>query len=316
MRLILKLCILGGAIFAGYWAISAHLITRYAPDMLAQSPRIAAQQGQVEGFPLAFRTELENLNVQSRDQALVWQVPRITLEAASYLPNRIQATVSPRHRLSYLGNHIDLTHEGMQAELVVDHLLHVSMAAFSLHSATATPALALREIERLNATLQTTEDESYRLDLSAQGLHLAPEIRRILDPVENHPEQITHSALHADLVFDGPLALNRPTAQLRQITIHDMQLDWGALEVSGHGQLQRGASGGLDGTLTLGLPDWRVLHALLVQSGALDPDAAMMAGFFLGSQAEAGGTAIELVFNVTGSVIAFGPFILGQLPPL
>ncbi|MFU8899108.1 MAG: DUF2125 domain-containing protein [Roseinatronobacter sp.] len=316
MRLILKLCILGGAIFAGYWAISAHLITRYAPDMLAQSPRIAAQQGQVEGFPLAFRTELENLNVESRDQAFVWQVPRITLEAASYLPNRIQATVSPRHSLSYLGNHIDLTHEGMQAELVVDHLLRVSMAAFSLSSATATPGFFLREISSLNATLQSTEAESYRLDLSAQGLHLAPELRRILDPMDSHPEQITHSALHADLVFDGPLALNRPTAQLRQITIHDMQLDWGALTVSGHGQLQRAESGGLDGTLSLGLQDWRVLHAMLVQSGALDPDAAMMAGFFLGSQAEPGGTAIELVFNVTGSVIAFGPFILGQLPPL
>jgi len=316
MRLILKLCILGSVIFAGYWAISAYLITKYGPDALAHAPRIAAQQGQVHGFPFAFRTELDNLHWHSSDQALGWQVPRITLEAASYLPNQIKATLSPSQSLTYMGQHFALNHDGMQAELVVDHLLSIGMAAFSLSSATATPGFFLREISSLNATLQSNEAESYRLDLSAQGLHLSPEFRRTLDPTESHPEQIAHSSLYADLVFDGPLALNRPTAQLRQISIHDMQLDWGALTVSGHGQLQRAASGGLDGTLSLGMQDWRVLHAMLVQSGALDPDAAMMAGFFLGSQAEPGGTAIELVFNVTGSVIAFGPFILGQLPPL
>jgi hypothetical protein len=315
MRLILKLFILGSAIFAGYWAISAYLITKYGPDALAQSPRIDAQQGQVHGFPFAFRTELDNVHWHSSDQALGWQVPRITLEAASYLPNQIKATLSPSQSLTYMDQHFDLNHDGMQAEIVVDHLLSIGMAAFTLHSATAKPALALREIERLHATVQSTGAESYRLDLSAQGLHLSPEFRRTLDPMESHPEQIAHTALHADLVFDGPLALNSPTAQLRQITIHDMQLDWGAVEVSGHGQLERAASGGLDGTLSLGLQDWRVLHAMLVQSGAIDTDAAMMAGFFLGSQAQPGGTAIELVFNVTGSVIAFGPFILGQLPP-
>ena len=314
MRLILTVCILGSAIFAGYWMISAQAITRYGPDALAQSPHIDAQPRDVRGFPFAFRTEFENLHWRSRDQALEWQVPLVALEAASYLPNRIQARLSPTQTLTYMGEQIVLQLDEMLARLDVDHTLTVTKAALTADSATATPAAYVQALDSLDAGLQRGDTNQYDLNVSAQGLHLSPDTRRVLDPMGNHPDQIALIAVDASVAFNGPLALNTPLPLPQTISVRDIRFDWGEFNLTGEGQLQLTASGGLDGTVALRLQDWRVLHALLVETGAITPDAAMMAGFFLGSQAEPGGDAINLTLNINESAVAFGPFVIGYLP--
>ena len=316
MRRIVAVIVIAGAVFATYWAVAAQMVTRFAPDAIAQNARIDMQPGPVTGFPLAFRTNLENLQIQNRDQALIWHVPLATLEAASYMPNRISATLSQTQTLIHLGQSIALENESMQVDLALDHNLNLHSADLRLGNATAAPAIILSDLEMLTGALQKLEDSSYTLDISAQGLELSPELRRAIDPMGSHPERIEHFALDAEIALDRPLALNGTPPAPQLIDIAQMQLDWGEFKASGTGQLRRMGNGGFDGDFTVSLQDWRVLHRLLVETGILDRDAAMMAGFFLGGQAESGGTAITLTLNVSDSVIAFGPFVLGYLPRL
>jgi len=314
MRVILLICIIGSAVFAGYWVISAQMIARIAPDTLAQTHQFDAQSGNVTGFPFAFRTKLENLRWQSEDRTTVWHVPYVAFESASYLPNQISARFSPTHSVDYAGLPIELQNDAMVANLSVDQNLSIMTAALSIDAVTATPPLLLQDMENLRVMMERIEPDRYDLSFTAQGLHLAPELRQVLDPSGTHPEQIAYLALDAEMRFDAPLALNRPVPQPRSMEIRAWQLDWGEMDASGNGQLARADTGGLDGTLTLTVDDWRVLHALLVETGTIDGDAAMMAGFFLGSQAQAGSNKITLTLNVSDSVVSLGPFALAQLP--
>ena len=314
MRMIVTLFIVGSAIFAGYWAIAAQLITRFAPDTLAQTAHLAATPREVTGFPFAFRTELEDLTLKNQDQTFNWHVPLVALEAASHLPTRVDARFSRTQAIDYLGLRIALHHDGMHADLAVDHRLRVTSASGSIRSATATPPVFLQSLDGLQAVLKQAEGEQYTLNWTAQGLRLSPEARLALDPSGTHPEQIENLEFKADIAFAGPLALNAPMPQPLSISLRDIAVDWGEFTLSGDGQLQKAAAGGFDGTLSLRLQDWRVLHALLVDTGTIAPDAAMMAGMFLASQAEPGGTSIDLPLNVANSAVAFGPFVIGRLP--
>ena len=313
MKRIVAVMVIAGALFASYWALAAQGITRFGPDALAQIGSVDARPGTVTGFPLAFRTDLENLQIQNRDQTLIWQVPLATIEAASYRPNHLTATLSQTQTLGYLGQSIALENEVMQIDLALDLNRNLLNANATLGNAKAAPALILSDLEMLQGSLQRRHTSAYTLDIMAQGLHLSPDLRRAMDPMGSHPEQIEHFALQTQIALDRPLALDGTTPTPQLIEIENMQLDWGAFKASGTGQLTRIETGGFDGNITLSLQDWRVLHTMLVETGMLDRDAAMMAGFFLGGQAEPGGTAITLTLNVSDSVVAFGPFVLGYL---
>ncbi|TVP96353.1 MAG: DUF2125 domain-containing protein [Roseinatronobacter sp.] len=314
MRVILTICIIGSAVFAGYWVISAQTIARIGPDALAQTHRIDAQSGKVTGFPLAFRTEWEDLRWQNDDRTIVWHVPHVEFESASYRPNQISARFSPTHSVDYAGQPVELQHNAMVGNLSVDQSLSIVTAALNIDSATATPPLLLQDMDSLRVTMERTAPDRYDLSLAAQGLHLSPELRQAIDPRGSHPDQIAYLALTADTQFNAPLTLNSPMPLPHSMDIQSMRLDWGEMRVTGTGQLARAETGGLDGTLSLTLEDWRVLHALLVETGTIDGDAAMMAGLFLGSQAQSGSTQITLTLNVRDSVVALGPFTLAHLP--
>lgn len=314
MRVILTICIIGSALFAGYWAISAQMIARIGPDTLAQSRQFDAQTSNVTGFPFAFRTDLENLRWRSADRTIVWDMPHVAFESASYQPNQISARFSPTHSLEYASLPIDLRQTSMVANLSVDQNLSIVTADLAIDAASATPPLLLQNMDSLRVDMNRIEPDRYDLSIAAQGLHLSPELRRALDPNGTHPEQIAYLALNAETRIDTPLALNSPMPLPQHLDIRELQLDWGEVLVTGDGQLTLADTGGLDGTLSLTLEDWRVLHALLVETGTIDSDAAMMAGLFLGSQAQAGGTRITLSLNVSDSVVSLGPFALAQLP--
>lgn len=314
MRVIVTICIIGSAVFAGYWAISAQMIARITPDIFAQTHQVDAQTGKVSGFPFAFRTELEGLRWHSQDRTIIWHMPYVSFESASYQPNQISARFAPTHNLEYDSLPIELQQAAMVGNLAVDQNLNIVTAALSIDAATATPPVFLQEMDSLRVAMNRIEPDRYDLRFAAQGLHLSPELRRTLDPNGTHPEQIAYLALDAVAQFNAPLALNSPMPQPDRMDIRELQLDWGEMLVTGNGQLTLADTGGLDGTLSLTLDDWRVLHALLVETGTIDGEAAMMAGLFLGSQAQSGSTKITLTLNVSDSVVSLGPFALAQLP--
>jgi hypothetical protein len=314
MRLLVMLCIAVSVVCAGYWVIVAQLITRLAPDAVAQNRMLAADLQQVQGFPFAFRTTLENLTLRADDHLFVWQVPSVALQALSYQPNQVSATFSGGQTFDYLDLQVALAHDKMQADLAADHLLRITTATASATAIAVTPSMLIESLDSLQASVTQLKAERYSFSWTAAGLRLSPDMRLALDPMSNLPEQIAQFEFTADVTLDGPLALNRPMPNPHIITLRDLILDWGDFLLSADGQLRQSATGGYDGTLSIELEDWRVLHALLVDTGMIEPDAARMAGFFLGSQAQPGGTTLDLTLNVVDSIVAFGPFTLGRLP--
>jgi len=299
----------------GYWFFAAQMIERQSAAMLARNPMVQGVAGSVSGFPLAFRSTLQDLEWRSRDGLRGWQADSLLLNAASYQPNRIHMRFPARQEIGLAGLTSELQTRMMEGEVTLGADLTLRAARVTLEDADVEPALLVDRLRGADVALEHVEGSVYTLTAMANALELAPALLSQIDPDDTLPDRLERFQLATNLSFDAPLNAQGQMPGLTSLVLSDAQLDWGPLQMQAEGQLTRNAQGALDGQIALRLQDWRPFHALLVANGTLPPDAAMMAGLFLASQAEAGSNAVTLPLEMRASVLSLGPFALLRLPP-
>ncbi len=315
MRFTVK-AILAAALFWGvYWFAAAQIIEHQIKALVARNTLLAADAtSTVTGVPLGFHMTLRDVDWRSRDGLRAWQADAVTLDAASYWPNRIYIGFPEQQEIGLAGLTSRLHSTAMTAQTSFGADLILREALMTLGETRMEPPLFVDGLNGADMSLQRIESGTYSLSVQAGSLVFAAPVLAALDPDEILPDHLDGFQIDASLQFTGPIPLQGPLPRLTSMQVVNAQLDWGALKLTLDGQITRSEAGALDGQMILALQDWRPFHALLVSNGALPPDAAMMAGLFLAAQAQPGGHAVSLPLELRASVLSLGPFPVMRLP--
>lgn len=316
MRALLTLILVASTGFAVYWAVAAQVIMRYGPGFLAEAHHVQARHGTVTGFPMAFRTELEDPEWQDAHGSLLWRTPRLEIQTPSYLPNRVRLNFPVSQMLEISGHSLRLETARQTITAVLRADLTLLEGQIEIAGLQSTPTVIMAGLEMLHATLVQNDAGQYAASLEVAELLLSDDLRQQIDPAQALPARIENISLDAGLTFTGPIALRDAAPSLQQLDLTSLRLDWGDLGLTLSGAVQRSDSGLFDGQLTLHSKTWQGLHKLLGASDLLERDAVMLAGMFLAAQADRETGEITLPLSVTQSTIALGPFVLGHLPGL
>lgn len=314
MRFLLRIFLIAALLFGGYWFFAAQMITRQGTAVMGNAAQLDGRVQPVTGFPMAFRTRIDDPALRSRDGFWGWSASEIALSSASYQPNRIRADFPTTQTIRLGGFDHALEARGMQGALDLGLDQTLRAATLELDAAQLTPDAPLTDIGPSTLGLRQIDGARYLMDARIEDLTLAPATLALVSPDESLPDQIASIVLSAEVEFAEPLPLRAPWPEMREIDLRQARLDWGDLQGSLSGTITRNAAGLMDGQIALELEDWQPFHALLIAQGVLPPDAAMLAGMFLASQAAAGSNAVTLPLEMRESVLSLGPFALLQLP--
>ena len=311
MRMLVLSLVALGALFGGYWSLGAYLGGTQAAAMLQGTPELSGRVASLGGFPQRIEVTLEEPRWQS--EGVSWQAEEVRLHAATLRPTALRADISPLQNLTLGGLSHAIEAQDLTGQITLGLDRSVRAAKVDLTDARFDPALGLSALGPLTARLTHAEDARYDIALQADALDLPP-LPLFADP--DSADLTGALRLAGQITLSDTLQIGAPARDLRQLDLSDMVLQLGDLDIGLSGTVDRDTTGLLDGTIRLHLSDWQVLHRLLRETGLLSPDEAQLAAMLLGSQAEAGGTAITLDLTLTRSALAFGPFTLVQLPPL
>ncbi len=316
MRVVLGLGLLAVALLSAWWALAAHLTPREANARLNANPALTGEMGRIHGFPLRFETEIRGLTWQSARGGLGWQADPLRLEASSLTPWQLRAQFPPEQVVELNGQPLPLHSRAMEGTITLSRGITLAAADLSLSGARLATVPGEVTLDTLSADLRQIDGPHHALDLDAKALALPRSLLDLIDPEQHLPATLDRLKASARLGFDAPIDPRRPASRLEEVHIEGLQADWGPLSIGLSGEVSRDAQGLLDGGLQLLLSDWQVLHRMLVATGLLAPDMAMMAGMVLASQAAPGTSEVTLTLTLARSMVSIGPLPLAQLPPL
>ncbi|MFN7003556.1 MAG: DUF2125 domain-containing protein [Roseinatronobacter sp.] len=314
MRLLLVVTLTAMLVLGGIWVFAAQMIERTVAAQIAGSPQLRGRVTPVTGFPLALRSTIEGPRWLARDGRTGWQAPELGIEAASFRPNRVTARFPTDQVLRIEGVDTRAGVADMTAtiEAALDQTLRE--AALDMAAATFEPPLLVSGIDAGAFLLRQVADTGYLLEGDVTAMRLAPDVLSLIPPQALPGATLSLRTVQADLHFAQALPLRGPLPDILSVTLRSAALDWGDLQMTAKGALNRNPSGLIDGAIDLTLADWQPFHALLVAQGILPPDAAFLASMFFAGQSEPGTNRITLPVHFRDSVISLGPFALAQLP--
>ena len=313
MRLIATLCLISAAVFCGYWFYSARMMSKLTAQIIADAPHLNATPQTVTGFPLNFRLRLEAPSWQGRTGGIRWQSPYLDLATPSYQPNQIEFTLASEQEIEIGIQTFVLSSSVARGEVTLERNSQLNLLMLQIQSLHIAPSLLLQGVADIDLLLTQDGSPDYRLEGSARDIEVAPSLRAQLDPDGILPQHISRFSVDAGIEYANPVMFGAPLPAFETLVLDQLYLEWGPLHLSLGGTLSHDA-GNLDGEATLTASNWEPLHQLIVSSGWLAPDMAMMAGMLLASQSDPTTGEISLPLHIRGSKIFLGPLMLAELP--
>lgn len=327
MRWLIRLVVLGAALWAGWWVLGAHFIERGLRDALAGAQRsgVTVQDSGVSGFP-------NRWDVTLTEPRLADPVTGITTSAP--FVQAFTLTWKPWHLIAALPELSVAAPDGSAATLAGR-----MRASLRLRPTAALPLEALR-ISGTDLTLARLAPDGPARRTAAERAELAT--RRLADPAETHqialtvtglapdpasrppatplPPVIDRLAVDAAATFSAPL--DRTAGQTRpHVTAIDLRaagLTWGALHVTATGRLAADTQGLAQGQIDIRIDDWNLALDALVATGILRPEMRPTWAEFARRLAEMGntGAGLDLPLTMSRGRMALGPLPLGPAPAL
>jgi hypothetical protein len=280
----------------------------------------------VTGYPLAFRTRIEALELADPETGWLWSLPELRLESAAFRPDRIRVVLPPEQHLASPEERLTILSETMVADLEVRpgaafalDALGAELEALRVES-DAGWAMTLPEA-RLAVTRVPETEALYDVAFTARDLTMPERLRARLDPAGLLPEAVETFDYAAEMAFDRPWDLRAIAERRPQITALDLaELDavWGGLEFRAAGALQVDAGGVPEGDLALRAENWREMVAMAARAGLFP---AQMQGAVEGVLEVVAGLSgdpevIDARLGFAGGRTFLGPLPVGPAPIL
>lgn len=334
-RLIGIITILFG-LWAGYWFVGATALETGLKDYLSAEHSatdpipIAYSELKVRGFPNRFDTRLTDISVTDTAGNISWQAPFFQIHALSYKPYHIIAALPHSQTLQLPDQTLKITSEEIKGSVVfvagslLEKALEIDRSSIVLHELTVSSdmgwdtAISQGQI----ATRQTpTEPLHYDLSFSADVISLPAPLRAVIDPKHLQPAALSRAALNSTLTYTHPWNLLAPrdmTPELSKVSVTELTILWGDVQLQANGVLQIDRRGYPDGKLDLVATNWQEMYQLAENANAVDPDFAqtIQNGLKVLADMSGGENVIKVPLVFANGQMLLGPLPIGPAPRL
>ncbi len=317
MKLLLTIVLLVAAIYAGFWLVASQGLDRGLRAGIAaaegQGWQIDTSDLSTGGFPSRFDVTATDLAVTSPDEGLVWRAPWVQSAALSYRPNKVIVALPPEQTVRIGRQDLDVVSTGFRASFSVAADRSLSFDAltaeaenFSVTSSYGWSIGGRKTLFALRPLGPAANTYEAYVDFSDMQSNLT------LPSAPSTPAQMT---VDATMVLDRPLdrfALLPTRPQITNITLNDLSLNWGTLQLTATGALQVDATGTPTGQMTLIAKGWEDLIGLLSEAGLVQPN--ILPTFKSMASLMSNGTTLTMPLTFANGGMALGPIPLGPAP--
>lgn len=326
MRALLWIVLAVSGVWGGYWWVGSGAVQDGVTawfDQAARAGMVAQNDGvTVRGFPNRFDVTVESVDLADPATGLGWKAPFVQVFSMSWKPWHLIAAFAPGQQIITSDQVVTLDGTGMKASVQ----LHPNSQLGLYETRAEASDLAILSdfgwrvtVARLFASTLEVGPQSHRLGLSVQGL--TPDAAFLAALVGSDlPGVIETLHLDATAQFTAPLDRLAQQAQprLTELTLADVRLIWGALQITAEGGLQAGPDGLATGEIAIKVAGWRRLPGVIAALGVVDPQMApsMERALEVMAQSGANPEVLDLVLRCADGQMSLGPFALGPAPSL
>lgn len=326
MRALLWIVLAAAAIWGGYWWVGATAVegsVRSWFDQQTQAGRTAQYDSvTVRGFPNRFDLTVEGLDLADPAAGLAWQAPFVQVFSMTWKPWHLIAAFSPGQKIVLPDQMVTIDGRGIKASLQLHPNSQLGLYETRIEAADliigSDQGWRVAAARVFGSTLKVAPT-AHRLGLSVEGF--APDAAVLVALADSDlPDLIERLHLDATAQFTTPL--DRTAAQMQprlvNLTVADVQMIWGALQITAEGGMRAAPDGLAEGTITFKIAGWRRLPAVVAALGLVDPQMSPAIERALDVMAQAGDDPEVLVMRLTcaGGNMTLGPFPLGPAPRL
>lgn len=332
MRAIAGIIIIGLLAWCGWWFVGSgaqkEAWTNWFEDRRNEGWVAENTAIQLRGFPNRFDTTIEDLQLADPRSGWAWSAPFFQVFMLSYKPNHIITVWPDTQVVSTPRETINVTNEQMRGSVVfepgIDLVLdssQIEISALKLSTNDWTAGLDRANFATRRVPAGNAPDFAHQIGLDAKNLTLSDSLKARLDPAGILPAKIETARLDITAAFDAPWDRHsiegrkpNPTA----ISVKNIDVTWGELNLRTSGQLKVDAAGYPDGALKVEARNWQEILNLAATSGLISRDLAetVKGGLQMLSALGGDGTTLNVPLQFGGGLIRLGPIPIGPAPRL
>jgi hypothetical protein len=325
MRFLTMLVTVLAGLYGGYWFIGRAAVQNSGESFLQQLEQegwaVSYSDLSTIGFPSRFDTTITDLSLTHPVNGITWATPMFQVFALSYRPTRVIAIWPERQVITLPQERFVITADGLRASGGVNVGLSLPLDAITLESG---PMQIVSDrgyqitLDKLLAAFRSAGPGPADYDFYAEALGLLPPaaLGAMIDPTGTLPAAIEVLRIDSHVVLDQPINRNmQGQARVQALTLREMRVVWGDIELSGTGSLAVAADGTLDGTIDLVAQNWPQVITLAVSAGVLSPSVApLLQG--AGNMLSGGTNQLAAPLTFKDGLMSLGPIPLGEAPRL
>ncbi len=328
MRWVLRIVVVLGLAWSGWWYLSGHGIREGLRGWFAAQEARGWQADYAEigttGYPLRHVTTLQSPALADPATGTAWSAEWLEFDSPAIWPgDMIVNFPSSPQLLSYLDQTVQLEAQDMRADLQLHPGLALELERMGLTAGpwlVAGPAGVLMRADAMTmAMVQQDDPARYAITAQADGFTPGEHVRKA--GTSTLPKGFETLALDMAVTFDRPwdrtaLELSRP--QPRVVDLALAELRWGPLQIKLAGNVTVDEAGVPTGKVALKAENWREMLTVAEHGGGLSAEARRAAESVLELMAgiSGGSESLDVQLTLRGGNVWLGILPLGPAPRL
>ncbi|KIN68597.1 DUF2125 domain-containing protein [Sulfitobacter donghicola] len=310
-RLAIKIVTFLAVVLGAWWWVATNGLVAgmnaWLEDRRSEGLQIEVADISRHGFPLKIASSLTDMQLTDPQTASRVDIPKVTVSTPIYWPGDATITL-PATPITFASPHATLTFSSSGATAAMRLHPGTALQLEALKAESSQVSLDLVEgrvlaIEDIQIdVLQTTDEQTYDIDLTADGFAPGSIIRQSLGLPVSWPAAFETLVADMTVTFDRPWdksALEHTRPQPTAIKIDQINAAWADLNIFASADLQVAQGGIPSGTFTLKAQNWQRMLDVATTSGAMNADMRAQAESILGLLAGLSGNADTLDVEIT-----------------
>lgn len=324
VRFVLWFVLVLGLCWAGYWFAGSRAVERAAQTWFADQKAaglVASNDGvSVAGFADRFDLTVTNPHMADPVSGWGWQAPFAQIFAMTWKPWHLIAALPNTQVIAVPGGEkITVGSSRLRASL----LMQPSMTLGFERAVVEGDALTLTSDRGWTSKMDKVVLAAERDATRANTLRFGADLTTLTLPdslAQGSDLGAVVSKMHLDahVTLSQPIDLNVSGAQVLDVTLTELQITWGALDLTAKGSVKPDAQGLAEGKIDLSLKGWRNLGPALVALGLIPPTNGVTVnrGLEFLAKASPDPEVIKLPLTFAEGWMNLGPLPLGPAPML
>lgn len=332
MRTLVTIILLGFLGWCGWWFVGsqgqASAWNAWFEDRKRAGWVAEASDISVRGFPNRFDTTLTEMQLADPQSGWAWSAPFFQILMLSYKPNHVIAVWPDTQKISGLGDTATVTTETMRGslrfvpntDLTLDQT-QIEIKTLGLLSDDWTAGLETANFATRRVEAGDAPGFAHQIGFDARNLTLSDRLKNQLDPAGILPPTMEEAHFDVTVAFDAPWdrhSIEGTKPQPTAISVKDITLTWGRLNLRANGLLNVDAQGYPTGNIALKARNWHEMLAVASGSGIVDRDIAdtVKNGLNLLALLTGDKNTLNVPLTFENRQMKIGPVPLGAAPRL